>query len=70
VNRPDALSQILEFTPAKPTLIASRDDNANYALVRKDGNDTSVSGNVDDSDDIDRAREQIDGEFLWFRRDG
>lgn len=56
--------------PAKPTMIASRDDKANYALVRKDGKDISISGNVDDADDIGLAREQIDGEFLWFRRDG
>jgi beta-lactamase regulating signal transducer with metallopeptidase domain len=41
-----------------------------YALVRKDREGFSMSGDSADIDAIRAARELIDGDFLWFRRDG
>jgi len=45
-------------------------ERSGYALVRKDRDGFSMSGNIDDADDIRAARDSIDGDFLWFRRDG
>ncbi len=41
-----------------------------YALVRKGREGFSMSGDLDDVDEIRSARRSIDGDFLWFRRDG
>ena len=41
-----------------------------YALVRRDRDGFSMSGDMDDVDDIKAAKRSIDGDFLWFRRDG
>jgi beta-lactamase regulating signal transducer with metallopeptidase domain len=46
------------------------DDDASYAFVRKDKDGITMSGNMDDRRDIEAARARIDGDFLWFRRDG
>lgn len=48
-----------------------RDQNA-YVLVRKGEDGMTMSGSHDDRDnaDIEAARRDIDGDFLWFRRDG
>lgn len=56
--------------PPKRLTIASNDAQAGYALVRKDGDDFSVSGSNADNRDIEAAHQGIDGDFLWFRRDG
>ncbi len=47
-------------------------EQAAYALVRKGEDGTTMSGAHDDRDngDIEVARRGIDGDFLWFRRDG
>lgn len=45
-------------------------DHPTYALVRKDSDGITMSGDVDDVDDIRAARRGIDGDFIWFRRDG
>ena len=41
-----------------------------YALVRHDRDSFTMSGDMDDVDDIKAAKRSIDGDFLWFRRDG
>jgi len=41
-----------------------------YALVRKGRDGYMMSGDTDDVDDIDAVKRRIDGDFLWFRRDG
>ncbi len=41
-----------------------------YALVRHDRDGFSMSGDIDDVDDIKAARRAVDGDFIWFRRDG
>ena len=46
------------------------DSRAGYALVRKDREGISMSGDLDDVDAIRAARRSIDGDFIWFRRDG
>lgn len=46
------------------------DERSAYAFVRKDKDGFAMSGNMDDRDDIVAARARIDGDFLWFRRDG
>ena len=48
-----------------------RDGNHDgYALVRHDRDSFTMSGDVDDVGDIKAAKRSIDGDFLWFRRDG
>ncbi|GAB3383960.1 M56 family metallopeptidase [Lysobacter fragariae] len=47
-----------------------RRDHSAFALVRKDGDDITLSGDTGDIDDIHAARDRIDGDFVWFRRDG
>jgi len=60
-------------TPA-PRPLGSLDiedeDRPGYALVRADRDGISLSGDLDDIDDVRAARTAIDGDFLWFRRDG
>lgn len=60
--------------PAAPRLAAVDDrdgrDHSAYALVRKDRDGISMSGSMDDIDDIKATRRAVDGDFLWFRRDG
>ena len=41
-----------------------------YALVRKGRDGYMMSGSTDDIRDIEAAKRRIDGDFLWFRRDG
>ncbi|WP_202842224.1 M56 family metallopeptidase [Luteimonas saliphila] len=47
---------------------ADREDG--YALVREGEDGFSMSGHVADADAIGFASRAIDGDFLWFRRDG
>jgi hypothetical protein len=49
-----------------------RRDGTAYALVRKGDDGMTMSGSHDDRDnaDIELARRGVDGDFLWFRRDG
>lgn len=66
-------------TTSNPTPVARQiaraDDRRNrdtYALVRKGGDGVTMSGAHDtrDAADIEAAQRGIDGDFLWFRRDG
>ncbi len=41
-----------------------------YALVRKGRDGYAMSGDSDDIDDIDAIKRRIDGDFIWFRRNG
>ena len=45
-------------------------DRPAYALVRADRDGITMSGDLDDTDEIRMVRGRIDGDFLWFRRDG
>jgi beta-lactamase regulating signal transducer with metallopeptidase domain len=47
-----------------------RDDDSSYAFVRKGEDGIAMSGDMDDRRAIEAARARIDGDFLWFRRDG
>ncbi len=50
--------------------IRPRGDGRAYALVRKDREGFSMSGDDADVEAIRAARRSIDGDFIWFRRDG
>ena len=41
-----------------------------YAFVSKDSDRLSMSGDTGDVDEIRETRSRLDGDFLWFRRDG
>lgn len=41
-----------------------------YALVRKGRDGFSMSGDMEDIAEIRATRSRIDGDFIWFRRDG
>jgi beta-lactamase regulating signal transducer with metallopeptidase domain len=57
--------------PDAPVLPAPEpDERSSYAFVRKGKDGISMSGDIDDTDDIEAARSRIDADFLWFRRDG
>lgn len=45
-------------------------EGASYAFVRKGEDGIAMSGDMDDRRAIEAARARIDGDFLWFRRDG
>lgn len=49
-----------------------RRDRDSYAVVSKHGDGMTMTGIHDDRDneDIEAARRGVDGDFLWFRRDG
>lgn len=50
---------------------ASRSESVDtYALVDSDSDQLSMSGSTDEIDTIRAAQSHIDGDFLWFRRDG
>lgn len=74
---PYAVAQALpapDATPgarALPAPDAAPDRNRSaYALVRADRDGITMSGDLDDTDEIRLVRGSIDGDFLWFRRDG
>jgi beta-lactamase regulating signal transducer with metallopeptidase domain len=56
--------------PAAGSPDVEGDDRSAYALVRADRDGISLSGDLDDVDEVRAARRAIDGDFLWFRRDG
>lgn len=63
--------------PTSPTAPAThaltyspRDGGRAYALVRKGREGFSMSGDAADVEAIRAARRSIDGDFIWFRRDG
>ena len=56
----------------RPTIrIVSRTEHpqSGYALVRKDREGFSMSGDLDDVEAIRAARRSIDDDFIWFKRD-
>lgn len=57
-------------TTAAPGTTAHADREDGYALVREGEDGFSMSGHSADSDAIGIASRAIDGDFLWFRRDG
>lgn len=61
-------------TPPRPqhrtTTTAGDRDRPGYALVRTDRDGYAMSGDSGDSGEINAARRAVDGDFLWFRRDG
>lgn len=57
--------------PDPVTRVSLRDEERPaYAFVRKDREGISMSGDLEDVDEIRAARRSIDGDFIWFRRDG
>ena len=56
-------------TAASSATAASMPEEA-YAFVNGDSDRLSMSGETDDLDEIRDARAHLDGDFLWFRRDG
>jgi beta-lactamase regulating signal transducer with metallopeptidase domain len=48
----------------------SRDLDDAYALVAGNRDGLRMTGSTDDVEEIHAARRGIDGDFLWFRRDG
>ena len=66
-------AQVLPAPNAKPSAHAAVDDDENhpgYALVSEDRDHIRMYGDLDDADGIRRLRDRLDGDFLWFRRDG
>jgi hypothetical protein len=49
---------------------ADGNDGEAFALVRGDRDGMMLSGSTDDIPSINRLRRDIDGDFIWFRRDG
>ncbi|MDH5833494.1 M56 family metallopeptidase [Luteimonas kalidii] len=47
-----------------------RERGTGYALIRADREGFRMSGDLDDVDTIRATRRAIDGDFVWFRRDG
>lgn len=47
-----------------------RERERGYALIRADREGFRMSGDLDDVDTIRATRRAIDGDFVWFRRDG
>lgn len=56
--------------PAAAPQVAFGEDRAGYALVRKGEDGMMMSGSGEDIDAVKAARRAIDGDFLWFHRDG
>jgi len=75
---PSALPAQPPLPPAPPAppqpaerISLHRDGNHDgYALVRHDRDGFSMSGDMDDIDEIKAAKRSIDGDFIWFRRGG
>lgn len=56
--------------PEVPVATAFRHGDDGYAVVRRNRDGFSMSGDVGDADDIAAAKRGIEGDFLWFRRGG
>ena len=56
--------------PAPPPAHRSKHDGNGYALVRAGQEGFAMSGSSDDIATVRRLRQDIDGDFLWVRRDG
>ena len=41
-----------------------------FAIVQKSRSGITMSGSVDEADEIERTRDRLGQDFLWFRRDG
>jgi len=74
---PAAIAQPLPAPAARPgaRVLPAPDASpapgaSSYALVRGDRDGITMSGELDDAGEIRLVRGSIDGDFLWFRRDG
>ena len=56
--------------PPKKVSLHYGNNHDGYALVRKGRDSYAISGDTDDIDDIEALKQHIDGDFIWFRRDG
>jgi beta-lactamase regulating signal transducer with metallopeptidase domain len=58
--------------PRKPSKVSVHygSNHDGYALVRKRQEGFAMSGDSDDIDEIRAVKSRMDGDFLWFRRDG
>ena len=50
--------------------IRMRADRVPYAMVRAGEDGMTLSGDLDDMDEVKQARQHLHGDFLWFRRNG
>jgi beta-lactamase regulating signal transducer with metallopeptidase domain len=57
-------------TAAASTTPTDTDGTDTYAIVDGDSDRLSMSGSTDEIDAIRAAQAHVDGDFLWFRRDG
>ena len=57
-------------TTATTAVVTASTSGETYAFVRKDSDKLTMSGKTSDLDEIRQARSHVDGDFLWFRRDG
>lgn len=64
---PEARPGDANDTAVRTTL---RERGTGYALIRADREGFRMSGDLDDVDTIRATRRAIDGDFVWFRRDG
>ncbi len=65
---PVSASTAANATMSSSVAISTSDET--YAFVRRDSDKLTMSGRTSDLDDIRDARSQVEGDFLWFRRDG
>jgi beta-lactamase regulating signal transducer with metallopeptidase domain len=57
-------------TGMSSTVASAQADPSNYAVVREGRDGFMMSGDLDDVGDIRAAQRSIDGDFVWFKRDG
>jgi beta-lactamase regulating signal transducer with metallopeptidase domain/chaperonin cofactor prefoldin len=69
VGRVAAAAMATPATAASAATTASTPEET-YAFVNGDSDRLSMSGETDDIDDIRDARARLEGDFLWFRRNG
>ncbi len=71
--RPPAPPAAVSHTRTSATTVTrsiTTGTGAGYALVRRDHDGITLIGDSQDRDAVRRARQDIDGDFIWFERDG
>ncbi|MES2325086.1 MAG: M56 family metallopeptidase [Pseudomonadota bacterium] len=68
---PGQAAPLAALKPLKKIRIRKERTGLSYALVRgNDRNSTMLNGDTDDMVHIDTAKRSLQGDFLWFRKDG
>lgn len=68
VGTPTAAGTATSTAASTASAIPAR--HGTYAIVDGESDRLSISGEIDDVDAIRAAQTHVDGDFLWFRRDG